>query len=281
MTLLTISLAQMDPAWAQPEVNLARTRELALEAGRRGSDLVLFPELWLSDYDLAHAQKYASAPGSGAFALLSDVARQGSVHLVGSLLETDGERMYNTAALFAPRGELVAAYRKTHLFAPMGEVRYLHSGNELPVFDLPWGRCALAICYDLRFPEVFSHYAAAGARIAFLVAQWPLRRVAHWQTLIRARAIENQMFVAACNRVGQAGDERFGGHSVICNPWGQEVVEGGENEVLLTAQIDLALVEQVRTQSPFLADRRPELYRGYLTGRRGTTPGGHTHNRRE
>jgi len=260
MTLLTISLAQMDLAWAQPEVNLARTRELAIEAGRRGSDLILFPELWLSDYDLAHAAKYASTPGSGAFSLLSDVARQGGAHLLGSLLETDGKYTYNTAALFAPRGELVAVYRKTHLFAPMGEVRYLHSGDELPVFDLPWGRCALAVCYDLRFPEVFRRYAEAGAHIVFLVAQWPLRRIAHWQTLIRARAIENQMFVAGCNRVGQTGDERFGGHSMICNPWGQEIVEGGEDEVLLTATIDLALVEQVRTQSPFFADRRPELY---------------------
>ena len=260
MTRLTISLAQIDLAWAKPELNLARTRELAVEAGRRGSDLVLFPELWLSDYDLAHAPKYASAPGSGAFALLSDVARQSGIHLLGSLLETDGERMYNTAALFAPDGELVVTYRKTHLFAPMGEVRYLTPGDALPVFDLPWGRCALAICYDLRFPEVFSRYAAAGARIVFLVAQWPLRRWTHLQTLVRARAIENQIFVAACNRVGEAGGERFGGHSVICDPWGQPAVEAGEDEVLLTAMIDLSLVEQMRAQLPFFADRRPELY---------------------
>jgi omega-amidase len=262
MTRLTVSIAQMDPAWARPELNLARTRELAIEAGRRGSDLILFPELWLSDYDLAHARRYASAPVSGAFALLSDVTRQSGVHLLGSLLEmeTDGERVYNTAALFAPDGELVATYRKTHLFAPMEEARYLSPGDALPVFDLPWGRCALAVCYDLRFPEVFTHHAGAGVRIVFLVAQWPHRRCTHWRTLIQARAVENQMFVVACNRVGEAGDERFGGHSVICDPWGRAVVEAGEDEVLLTATIDLALVEQVRTQFPFFADRRPKLY---------------------
>jgi omega-amidase len=258
---LTVSIAQIDLAWAQPELNLARTRELATEAGRRGSDLILFPELWLSDYDLAHARSYASAPGSGAFTLLSDVARQSRVHLLGSLLETDGERICNTAVLFAPDGELMAAYRKTHLFAPMDEVRYLAAGDALPVFDLPWGRCALAICYDLRFPEVFSRYADQGARIVFLVAQWPLRRWVHWQTLIRARAIENQIFVAACNRVGEVEGERFGGHSVICDPWGRAIVEAGEDEVLLTATIDLALVEKTREQLPFVADRRPEMYR--------------------
>jgi omega-amidase len=260
MTHLTISIAQMDLAWARPETNLARTRELAAEARRRGSDLILFPELWLSDYDLDHAQKHASAPGTGAFALLSNVGRQSGVHLLGSLLETDGERMYNTAALFAPDGELAATYRKTHLFAPMEEVRYLTTGDALPVFDLPWGRCALSICYDLRFPEVFSRYADQGARVVFLVAQWPLRRVNHWQTLIRARAIENQMFVAACNRVGEVEGERFGGHSVICDPWGRAVVEAGEDEVLLTATIDLSLVEQTREQLPSFADRRPVLY---------------------
>jgi len=260
MTRLTISLAQIAPAWARPELNLARTRELAIEAGRRGSELILFPELWLSDYDLVHAREYASAPGAGAFALLSDVARQSGVHLLGSLLEMDEEQIYNTAALFAPNGELVATYRKMHLFAPMEEAQYLAPGDALPVFDLPWGRCALAICYDLRFPEVFTHYADAGTRIVFLVAQWPHRRCTHWRTLIRARAIENQIFVAACNRVGEAGGERFGGHSVICDPWGRAVVEAGEDEVLLTATIDLALVEQARTQFPFFADRRPELY---------------------
>jgi len=260
MMRLTISLAQIDLAWARPELNLARTRELAIEAGRRGSDIILFPELWLSDYDLAHAQRYACVPGAGAFALLSDVAQQSGVHLLGSLLERDGERLYNTAALFAPDGELVATYRKTHLFAPMGEVHYLTAGDALPVFDLPWGRCALAVCYDLRFPEVFTHYAAAGAGIVFLVAQWPHRRWIHWQTLIRARAIENQMFLVACNRVGEVEGERFGGHSVLRDPWGRAVVEAGEEEVLLTATVDLTLVEQARTQLPFFADRRPELY---------------------
>lgn len=259
---LTISIAQIDLAWGQPALNLARTRELAHEAKRRGSDVILFPELWLSDYDLAHAPQYASALGSSDFAQLSEIARQSGIHLLGSLLEAEGEHIYNTAALFAPSGELAAVYRKTHLFAPMEEKRYLSPGNELPTFDLPWGRCALAVCYDLRFPEMFSHYTAAGARIVFLVAQWPLRRVTHWQTLLRARAIENQIFVAACNRVGDVEGERFGGHSAICDPWGRTCIEGGEDEVLLTATIDLALVEQVREQLPFFADRRPALYYG-------------------
>ncbi|MDY7041445.1 MAG: carbon-nitrogen family hydrolase [Chloroflexota bacterium] len=261
MMRLTISLAQISPAWGKPELNLARTRELVIEAGRRGSDLVLFPELWLSDYDLANAGRYASAPGSGAFVLLSELTRQSGVHLLGSILEEEGERKYNTAVLFAPNGDLAASYRKTHLFAPMEEARYLVAGETLPVFDLPWGRCALAICYDLRFPEVFARYADAGARIVFLVAQWPQRRRVHWQTLVRARAIENQMFVVACNRVGEAAGERFGGHSVMCDPWGRAVVEAGEDEVLLTATIDLGLFEQTRKQLPFFADRRPELYK--------------------
>ncbi|MFB0545355.1 MAG: nitrilase-related carbon-nitrogen hydrolase, partial [Anaerolineae bacterium] len=111
-----------------------------------------------------------------------------------------------------------------------------------------------------RFPELFRKYALAGARIIFIPAGWPHPRLEHWRTLLRARAIENQMFVVACNHVGSCKDLQFFGHSAIYDPWGDLVVEAGELETLLTAQIDLALVEQVRERMKVFADRQPELY---------------------
>jgi predicted amidohydrolase len=118
----------------------------------------------------------------------------------------------------------------------------------------------LTICYDLRFPELFRRYALAGAKLIFVPAEWPHPRLMHWQTLLRARAIENQLFVVACNRVGVVGKTHFCGHSAVIDPWGETIVEGDESEMLLTAEIDLGLVDDVRQRIPIFADRRPEIY---------------------
>ncbi len=257
---LTISLAQMDVALGQPQVNLAKVQEWTAEAKRRGSDVVLFPELWSTGYDLENAGQYATSLDEGLFAQLAALARENAIYICGSLLSAQDGRYLNTAPLFSPAGERLGHYSKIHLFRPMEEDRYLVAGQDAPVFDLPWGKSAIAICYDLRFPELFRRYALAGARIVFLPAHWPYPRLDHWRTLLQARAIENQMFIAACNRVGESKGERFFGHSAIYDPWGRLVVEAGDSEALLTARLHMALVEEARQTIPVFADRRPELY---------------------
>jgi len=258
--LVTISLAQIDVARGQPEENLEKARRWVAEARRRGSDIIIFPELWASGYDLPNADRYAAPLGEGIFAQVADLARQHGIYITGSLLEAREGRVYNTAPLFDPRGELVGCYSKAHLFRLMEEEKYLAPGGEAPVFELPWGPTALAICYDLRFPELFRRYALGGARLVLLCAAWPHPRLAHWRTLLRARAIENQYFVAACNRVGQDESGHFCGRSAVLDPWGEAVIEAGEQEVLLTVTIDLARVDAVRETIPVFKDRRPEVY---------------------
>ena len=257
---LTISLAQMDIALGQPQVNLAKAQELTAEARRRGSDVVLFPELWSTGYDLEKAEQYATGLDEGLFAELAALARENAIHICGSLLSLQDGRYHNTAPLFSPAGERLGHYSKIPLFRLMDDDKYLAAGQAAPVFDLPWGKSAIAICYDLRFPELFRRYALAGASIIFLPAEWPYPRLQHWRTLLQARAIENQLFIAACNRVGESKGERFFGHSAIYDPWGRLVVEAGDGEVLLTASVDMALAEEVRQVIPVFADRRPELY---------------------
>lgn len=258
---LTISLAQMDIALGQPQANLAKVRKWTAEARRRGSDVVLFPELWSTGYDLENVEQYATGLDEGLFAELATLARENAIYICGSLLSAQDGRYHNTAPLFSPAGERLGHYSKIHLFRLMDEDKYLAAGRATPVFDLPWGRSAIAICYDLRFPELFRRYTLAGTRIVFLPAEWPYPRLEHWRTLLQARAIENQLFIAACNRVGKSQGERFFGHSAIYDPWGRLVVEAGEGEALLTASVDMALVEEVRRMIPVFADRRPELYR--------------------
>lgn len=260
MKTLTIALAQMDLALGNPAHNLANARAKVAEAKARGADIVVLPELWSSAYDLEHAAAHASALDAGMFAEIARVAREHQIALVGSLLEAEGARVYNTATLYDGRGDRVGAYRKLHLVPMLEEDKFLAGGDDARVFDAPFGKCALAVCYDLRFPELWRHYALAGARLIFLPAEWPSQRIAHWRMLLPARAIENQIFIAATNRVGTSKGETFGGHSMLVNPWGEILVEGDEREALLIAPIDLDWVDDVRARVPVFRDRRGDVY---------------------
>ena len=260
---LTIALAQMAIVPGRPDLNEAEARRLAAQASAAGAGLLLLPELWPTGYDLARAAEYAAPLDGGHFALMAGIARTYGLYLLGTALEANpAGRPYNTAALYTPDGRRAASYRKVHLFAPMGEVDHLLPGDALPVFDLPWGRTALAICYDLRFPEIWRRYTQAGAHLILIPAEWPIRRVEHWRLLLRARAVENQLFVAGCNRAGQGPDapDPFGGHSAAVDPWGRVLVEGDLEPGLFLATLDMAEVADCRRTVPWLDDRRPDLY---------------------
>jgi predicted amidohydrolase len=255
-----IALGQMDIRLGDVSVNLAHARAWVAEAAQRGAQLIVFPELWATGYDLDHWQTHAAPLGAGLFAEIGALARAHRIAIAGSLLEARAGRAYNTLTLYDADGQLAAVYRKIHLFRLMEEDQWLAPGEEPVLADGAWGRAGLAICYDLRFPELFRRYALGGARLLALPAEWPARRRAHWQTLLRARAIENQSFVIACNRVGASKGEVFGGGSAIIDPWGETLIEGDDQPALLYAELDLALVDDVRKRLPVWADRRPELY---------------------
>jgi omega-amidase len=265
MSNLTITLVQMDCRLGEPELNFQRAGELIAEASRRGSQLAILPELWSTGYDLEHAEQHASTlaengDGEGWFGCFARLARQHGLWLTGSLLESRNGRFFNCMPVYSPQGDLVAVYRKIHLFRLMQEEQFLASGDETTLLDAPWGRAGLAICYDLRFPEIFRGYALAGACLLILPAEWPHPRREHWRILLRARAIENQCYVAACNRVGSSKGSDFFGASTVLDPWGEPLIEGGEVESLLTVSVDLAQVEVVRQRIPVFTDRRPGLY---------------------
>jgi omega-amidase len=260
MQTLTVALAQMDIALGDPAANLAAVRTYAQTAAARRADLLVLPELWSTGYDLERAGELADTLGEGIFAALGEIARTQHIMIAGSTLARRAGRPTNTATLYAADGGLLADYSKIHLFGLMDEDHYLAAGQAAPVFDLPWGRSALAICYDLRFPELFRSYATRGAGVILLPSEWPHPRLEHWRTLVQARAIENQCFLVACNRVGADRNNRFCGHSLVVDPWGTTITEGGEDAELLLASLDLAAVAAVRERMSVLRDRRPELY---------------------
>lgn len=225
-------------------------------------DILVLPEMWNTGYALDRIQEIADKEGRETRENLSSFARKHRVQIIGgSIAEKMDEQIYNTMYIFNRQGEQVAKYSKMHLFRLMDEEKHLQAGDEAVTFELEEGLIAGAsICYDIRFPELSRTLALAGAKVLFVPAEWPHPRLNHWRTLLIARAIENQMYVVACNRVGDSGETSFFGHSMIIDPWGEIVAEGGEGEAIITGNLDSSLTDSVRQRIPVFEDRRPSLY---------------------
>ncbi len=261
MPKLNITLAQMRIFYGDVKRNVAQAEKLIAEAAARRSHIVVLPELWSTGMAVDNAKTFASELNQGIFAQLSTWATQYKLTIVGSTLEKRGLEVANSAPIFAPNGRMMGVYRKIHLFGLMEEDKYLQPGASPVAVDMPWGVTALAICYDLRFPELFRKYALEqNAKLIILPAEWPLTRVEHWRTLLVARAIENQCFVVACNAAGDINGTVYAGNSMIVDPWGRVVVSAGEEPQLLTGEIDLDLIDDVRKQLPALRDVRHDVY---------------------
>jgi len=257
MTTLHLALIQMTVEAGDVAANRATAERLLAQARAAGADLALLPELWATGYDWPVIHAHAASPGTGLWAVMADLARAHGLYLAGSIPLTEDDRLYNAAILFDPTGRAIGVYRKVHLFGPMDEPAHFAPGDALPTFDLPWGRTALAICYDLRFPELLRAYAQAGATLMLCCAQWPRHRIPNWDILLPARAIENQCLVAGCNAVSQTLGQPLGGHSGMYGPWGEVLAQAGDEEGVAVATVDPEIVTRARATFPFFADRKP------------------------
>ncbi len=265
MNSLTVSLIQMDCRLAEPDTNFQMGARYLAQAAAAGAQLAVLPELWHSAYALEDAHRFACAVASGPdeagwFGRMAALAAEHSLAVAGSLLENHQGRIYNTMVLYDAQGILQAVYRKLHLVPMLDEPRFLTAGDTLQHMQFQGHPTGLAVCYDLRFPEMFRQYTFQGCQLILLCAEWPHPRSLHWQTLLRSRAIENQCFIAACNRVGSSAGVDFCGHSAIIDPWGEILVDGEETEGVFTAILDMDMVSDIRTRIPVLEGRRPDVY---------------------
>ena len=260
---MKIASAQMNVRLGDSAYNFAHAEELVRKAAADGADVVMLPETWnLGFFPRENLAELADPNGEKVQSLFGTLAREVRVNIVaGSAVTVRGEKVFNTAYVFDREGACVAAYDKTHLFTPMGEHEYFTPGDHLCSFTLEGVRCGIIICYDLRFPELTRSLVLQGADLLFVPAEWPAVRMLHWKTLNRARAIENQIFLACCNGCGTAGETVYGGHSAIDDPWGSVLAEAGEGEEIITADCDLSIKEQIRNSINVFRDRRPELYK--------------------
>jgi predicted amidohydrolase len=231
---------------------------LALLDETRGSDLVLLPELWPCGFFAFNRYASESETVSGPLVTaLRTKTRELRIHLLtGSFVERDGPDLFNTALLIDPDGEILARYRKIHLFGYKSEERrLLRRGDDVTVVPTPWGRAGFATCYDLRFPELFRRMVDRGAELFLVTSAWPQPREEAWVLLNRARAVENLAFVFACNCAGEVGGRRYVGRSMFVDPLGVVLADGGADESIVTAEVDPKQVAELRREFPFLEDR--------------------------
>ncbi|XP_046893060.1 omega-amidase NIT2 [Hypomesus transpacificus] len=250
--------------------NLTKARRLIKEAASQGAKVVVLPECFNSPYGTGFFPEYAEKIPGESTQVLSEAAKESGVYLVGgSIPEEDEGKLYNTCAVFGPDGSLVLKHRKIHLFdidVP-GEIRFQESetlspGSSLSVFDTPYCKVGVGICYDIRFAELAQLYVKKGCQLlvypgAFNMTTGP----AHWELLQRGRAVDNQVYVATAS---PARDESASyvawGHSSVVNPWGEVISKAGSEETVVYADIDLQYLADVRQQIPITAQRRGDLY---------------------
>jgi predicted amidohydrolase len=223
------------------------------------ADIAVLPELWIPGaFDLPLAREVAAPLDSPVLQRIREMAANAGtwVH-AGTYAERlpDG-RTFNTAVLIGPDGEIIATYRKRHLFGfADGERTLITAGDGLVVAETPLGATGLATCYDLRFPEMFRDLVDAGAETFLLASGWPTPRIGHWRVLAQARAIEDQAWVVACNGVGSHADITLGGHSIVVDPQGSIVAEAGDEETVLYADVEPGRARGWREAFPVLGDR--------------------------
>jgi omega-amidase len=260
-----VAAVQMDVKHGDPDANFKHALEMLDECSARKADFAILPEMWLTGYAFRELREFGQRARASALDILRTTARRCRMTIVaGSLPETDGDKVYNTAYVIDLRGEILEKYRKIHLFSYSGEERFLAGGESLPpLLETDGVKYGATICYDIRFPEVFRPLAVRGAQIVFVPAQLPHPRLNHWRVLLQSRAIENQTFVVGCNRVGKVKHLEYFGHSMLIDPWGEILAEGGEEEAVITADFDLGQVAATREKMTVFQDRMPAVYRTF------------------
>lgn len=254
--MVAITVLQVDCSTSESVAHRVERVLGLVEREAPGTEVMVLPELWnITAFDLASAAEHAQPLDGPLTTALSTLARKHTLWLHGgSFCEKDGDLLHNTSVLFDPSGELVAYYRKIHVFTYAGEHETMTPGSDLVVVGTPLGPTGLATCYDLRFPEMFRAMTQGGAEAFLIASGWPSSRIAHWDALLPARAIENQAWVVACNQVGDQKGLVLGGHSAVIDPTGVTVARGGDGQQVLRADADPDVGRRWRADFPALDD---------------------------
>lgn len=250
---MRVALAQLRIS-PDKDVNIMKALSLVKRSLQVEANLVVLPEVFNTGFFPHNYELVEDLEKELEFIL--KLSQQKDIVIVGGVAEKENDKLYNTAIVIH-QGKIIGKYRKTHLFPLTSEKEYFTPGNELKVFDTPVGKMGIMICYEIRFPEIARKLTKMGAEMLIAIAEFPPQRIEHWIALLKARAIENQIYVIGVNCV--EGDMKYPGKSILVDPLGNTIVEAGNLQEVIMADIDLSMVEEVRKKFPFLNDLREDV----------------------
>lgn len=255
-----MTLVQMPCEEGKREKNFERARSLlAQRKPGKGAQFILLPELFAMGFRHEDYKKEGAGVPGPTTDFIRSVAKEHQAYTIGTGIEKTGDKFHNTLVMAKPDGELHGTYSKIHPFQEERDV--FEGGNVLAMFECSGINVGVEICYDIRFPEVTRKLALEGAEIVLVPAAFPDPRSEHWNTLVRARAIENQLFIAATNRIGFGFDGKtYFGHSQIVDPWGVLLNRINTEERIITTQADTEMIKSVRSQITSYVDIAPLGY---------------------
>jgi len=249
---MKIAIFQYDPDWENRDANMQKIWNMAADLDN-GIDLMVFPELTLTAFTM-RSRRFAEGLADRSIGFFSDLARTYHAGVFAGLIENKDNNFYNSMVHINPSGHLMAVYRKIHPFSFSGENRFYRGGMEPVVTMVGEVHIGMTICYDLRFPELYRKYGKARTELIINIANWPEKRIVHWQALLRARAIENQAYVIGVNRVGSDKKNTYNGCSAIYHPYGDEILLAENRQGVFVSDLDVNEVYRLRKMYPFLDD---------------------------
>lgn len=260
---LRVCIVQAESFWENPSGSLEKAHILAKSASAEGAAVVCFSEQFATGWDPS-SHRYSEDENGFICTAYRNIAMEHGIGVLGSYREKTDGLPRNTAVFYDERGRLLSKYSKIHLFSPAGEEKHFSPGSSLSVFDYKGVKFGIAICYDLRFPELFLKYRRLGAECVLVPAAWPCSRLSHWDLFLHTRAIENRLFMAGINATGRTPVEEYCGGSMFVSPGGDIIAGPLKDEGLLYADIDPSVTHRADSGPDSLSDRRDDLYKSWM-----------------
>ncbi|MEN6610335.1 MAG: nitrilase-related carbon-nitrogen hydrolase [Methanoregulaceae archaeon] len=264
MTGITCCCAQVRSCWEDPEGTIRRVEPFIEQAAQKNAAIIAFPEQFPTGWNPASVS-YSEDLNGPIVTTLTRLAEEYEIAILGSFRERSSRLPRNTAIAIDRQGKILATYAKIHPFSPAQENLHFSPGTEISTFTLKGVKFGIAICYDLRFPDLFRIYAECGVHGVLVPAAWPASRQHHWEIFIRSRALDNQMYIAGINTTGATPVDSYLGGSMAADPAGNVILHAGTDEGIYFFTLDPAEADTARQASRIPADRKDSLYRKFLS----------------
>ena len=252
---MRVACCQFDIAWEDKPANYLRVERRLREAKLDPGTLLLLPEMFATGFSM-NAAAIAETPDGPTAQFVAELAKSHGIYVLAGVVLSNGSQPRNEALLVDPAGKQICRYAKVHRFSFAGEDKHYAAGDTPVSCTVGDWKVQPTICYDLRFPELYRAPSVRGSELICVIANWPATRDSHWMALLKARAIENQAYVAGVNRCGRDPNVEYSGHSQIISPRGQVIEDAGDRDTIIRAAIDLEKLREYRAKFPALEDVR-------------------------